>query len=340
MASADMQEPPWCLPPRELESWYQENIQKGTTLFDDTCSKAVNEVVKTIQKICSTDKVVFDVSKIVKGGSLGKGTMVKDFSDIDLVAFICPPQLKPVKEVGLHNYQQQLKTILTDLKRELEIEIGERSRSFRTTNFSVQFSIRVDREWLDVDLLPTAKNVPDDKKGKLDLFQTMLAESWWDRKFYSVSFVKSQLEFIQDQDGCVKELIRLVKYWAHKKLPGNLHHSYPLELITIFRWQRGGKQKRFSLALGLKSVLLMLTSLRGIRTYWKGRYSKAFANQVIDKLYTTRPVMLDPINPTSNVFEIYHDDDNLEVINVEAWKTLRSDLLKGVVLRRRQRWCR
>ncbi|XP_038044241.1 2'-5'-oligoadenylate synthase 2-like [Patiria miniata] len=168
----------------------------------------------------------------------------------------------------------------------------------------------------------------------------MLAESWWDRKFYSVSFVKSQLEFIQGQDGCVKELIRLVKYWAHKKLPGNLHHSYPLELITIFRWQRGGKQKSFSLAMGLKSVLLMLTTLRGIRTYWKGHYSKAFANQVIDKLYTTRPVMLDPINPTSNVFEIYHNDDNLEVINAAAWKTLRSDLLKGVVLRRRQRWCR
>ena len=108
-----------------------------------------------------------------------------------------------------------------------------------------------------------------------------------DREFYSSSLAEHQLSFVGNQPGYVKELVRLVKYWANDYLPVYLQKSYRLELITIHLWEKAGKPVQFSKAQGLKNVLLVLTRLTALRvTSWSGSrlYDATLAQTAITQL--------------------------------------------------------
>ena len=108
-----------------------------------------------------------------------------------------------------------------------------------------------------------------------------------DREFYSASLAEHQLSFVGNQPRYVKELVRLVKYWAKEYLPGYLQNSYGLELITIHLWEKAGKPVEFSKAQGLKRVLRALTRLTALRvTSWSSSrlYDATLAQSAITQL--------------------------------------------------------
>ena len=57
---------PWCMDSSSLETWYNENIQRGTEDFDRDCKRAINEVVLSVQSICKSGGLRFNVDRIVK----------------------------------------------------------------------------------------------------------------------------------------------------------------------------------------------------------------------------------------------------------------------------------
>ena len=118
------------------------------------------------------------------------------------------------------------------------------------------------------------------------MFKAMLQlHSDSDREFYSASLAEHQLAFVKKQPGYVKELIRLVKYWANDYLPEHLQKSYRLELITIHLWQAAGEPLKFSKAQGLKNVLKVLTNLMALRVYeWNYIYDAGLAQTAITQL--------------------------------------------------------
>ncbi|XP_038076374.1 inactive 2'-5'-oligoadenylate synthase 1B-like [Patiria miniata] len=337
-AAAKRMELPWCEPmdPRKLETWYNENIQHGTEEFDRDCRRAVDEVVRSVHRMCSSNGLLFDVSKVIKGGSLGKGTMVKDLSDVDLVAFINPPHLRSIVELGPVVYRQKLAGIIRDLEAALKRLPFVDSRSVTSNAFLVNFTIRnlgPRKRSLGVDLLPTADNCYGHGRAHADMFRAMLQlPNGYDREFYSASLVEHQLQFMEPKPGHVKALIRLVKYWAYECLPDTLHKSYPLELITVYRWENAGKPERISKAQGLKDVLQVLTNLRGLRHYWAYLYDAALANQTITQLGYINPIVLDPANPTNNACWVYQKGNNIIMIEEAARATLKFNLLKDVVV--------
>ncbi|XP_033642469.1 2'-5'-oligoadenylate synthase 1A-like [Asterias rubens] len=153
------------------------------------------------------------------------------------------------------------------------------------------------------------------------------------REFYYASFVEHQVRFVKEQPSHVKELIRLVKYWASRFLPKYLQKSYPLELITIYRWEKAGKPgRRLNKARGLRSVLEVLTKLDRLRVYWNfmDGVDDNLNETIIKRLNMERPIILDPANPTNNVGDLYQKNDNKEVIKAAAEKTLQTDLLSDV----------
>ena len=101
-----------------------------------------------------------------------------------------------------------------------------------------------------------------------NFFLTMLDDGNGTRQLYSTSFVQHRRRFVENKPDHVKELIRLVKYWASRFLPKKLQKSYPLELITIYLWEKAGKPSALSKAQGLRSVLEVLTNLDSLRVYW------------------------------------------------------------------------
>ncbi|XP_033641804.1 2'-5'-oligoadenylate synthase 3-like isoform X3 [Asterias rubens] len=351
------EEKPWCLTQGELETWYKDNIQLGTKEFKSACSSAIDNVVRHIHRKCSSNILNFDVDKVVKGGSLGKGTMVKGLSDVDLVAFVNKPYLKPIAEIGKEEYTRTLSRIISDIKSTLEgvpdVQI------VRSDRYLVNFKMQVDSRWIDVDLLPTTDNakcyISDD-----DMFRSMLEVGNGTRQLYSASFVQDQVQFVKDQPGYVKELIRLVKYWASRFLPKYLQKSYPLELITIYLWEKAGEPgRRLSKARGLRSVLEVLTNLDELCTSWQDKHidEDLSEDNIIKKDKMKRPIVLDPANPTNNVCYMYQGKDKItgdpfmKVIKAAAERTLRTDLLRNVtawpnlkggnnmVLEKEEPWC-
>ncbi|XP_038044258.1 uncharacterized protein LOC119718899 [Patiria miniata] len=172
-----------------------------------------------------------------------------------------------------------------------------------------------------------------ERAAHADMFRAMLQlPNGYDREFYSASLAQHQLQFMERIPGHVKALIRLVKYLAYECLPDKLHKSYPLELITVYRWENAGKPQRISKAQGLKDVLQVLTNLRGLRHYWTYLYYAALANQAITQLGYINPIVLDPANPTNNACWVYQKGNNIIMIEEAARATLKFNLLKDVVV--------
>ena len=94
-----------------------------------------------------------------RGGSLGKGTMVKYLSDVDLVVFVNKPYLKPIAEIGKEEYKRTLLRIISDIKSTLQGV--PKVQIIRSDKYLLNFKIHVRSRWIDVDVLPTTDNVPN-----------------------------------------------------------------------------------------------------------------------------------------------------------------------------------
>ncbi|XP_038076125.1 2'-5'-oligoadenylate synthase 1A-like [Patiria miniata] len=323
---------PWCLDPSSLERWYITNILEGTQKFNSDCSEAVDRLLGSLNIKCVTaGKNLLDTPDVIKGGSLGKGTMIGGLSEVDLVAYINPSHLAPICSSSTQDYRTQLKAVIDELKKALGRlkNVGIR----RSDAYTISFVIEVTgRRFLEVDLLPTAENFHGYGLGPSDIYKEMLQLSGYDRGFYSASLVKFQWDFVKNQPGYVKELISLVKFWACTSLPRALQKSYPLELITIYRWENAGKPAYFSKAQGLKDILKAMTALQVLRHFWTDMYDADLAEQAITKLGHRNPILLDPANPTNNACWVYQKGDDIDVIAKAAESSLQTVLLRDVIV--------
>ncbi|XP_038076643.1 2'-5'-oligoadenylate synthase 1A-like [Patiria miniata] len=333
MAYYRSQRKPLCLSPDKLEEWYN-SLQEGTGSFNVHCRMAIDDVVTSIHRICSSNLVPFDVDRVVKSGSLGKGTVVKDLSDVDLVAFVNPPHLQPIIDVGPQEYKKQLAEVLKDMARAL----GQLQnvRSIDNKGFLITFkliNIGPRSGSVSIDLMATADchlGVADNVKK---LFDAMLRQQRSDRLYYSPAVIENQLAFVKGQPTAVKALIRLVKYWSYEFLPKGLQKSYKLELITIHCWESAGRPLRLDKAQGLRAVMLMLSNLSQLRVYWTLHYDAMRAEDVITRFQMRRPIVLDPSEPTDNVCSLYTEGDNMRLVRSAAQSALQSRLLQGVQVR-------
>ncbi|XP_071804973.1 2'-5'-oligoadenylate synthase 1A-like [Asterias amurensis] len=319
--------PPWIWnssDSKDLQGYFADDIQDGTSEFDKACRAAIAEVVTSIQN----DPSILH-SKVVKGGSLGKGTMVKDISDVDLVVFMNEPAMEPVDKVGPTRYQEQLNEVLKQLKKHVDLRLSGVT-NIQLKQYLLSFTIQVQGRSVDVDLVPTADNSSSFSDSS-HMFNKMQQSSPGAREYYSPSLVKDQVEFVKKQPTAVKSLIRMVKVWAGQCLPESLRKSYPLELLTIHMWERAGSPKSFKLARGFRCVITIFTSyckyLQPVN--WTNYYSEEQARTAMTGM--EKPIVLDPANPTNNVFKLYHDLVSKKDLARAASMTVEhSDLVRSV----------
>ncbi|XP_071805379.1 2'-5'-oligoadenylate synthase 1A-like [Asterias amurensis] len=341
----EVEEEPWCLSPDELETWYHagnKNMQHGTELFAHDCISLIKSLLKGIRDSTRHSDTLGFTNTVVQGGSFGKGTMVKNLSDVDLVLFVNNPPLQPITETGnLKEYKRALPNIISHLGSNVGGPRGLQP-DLRLEKHLVNFKTYVRDRLVEFNLLPTTEqNVEHFRDTDRNTFLSMLDVGHETRAFLSASFVEHQVRFVGNQPKDVKELICLVKYWASRFLPEKLQKSYPLELITIDRWEKAEKaeqpgrrlrRRRLNKAQGLKSVLEVLTNLNRPPTYWS--YMPGVDDQlnetIITKLNMERPIILDPANPTNNVGGLYRGN-NKKVIKDAAERTLRRTALLGNV---------
>ncbi|XP_046546956.1 2'-5'-oligoadenylate synthase 2-like [Haliotis rubra] len=262
---------------------------RPSTSFNKRCSEIIDKLVRTLQAKSSP----FNIKGIVKGGSLGKGTSVRDKSDIDLIIFF--NDYNTVK--GLQKYKDKL---LQQLKAFVQDEWSDHFIYKEITPFSVQFYLKIDEEDTEheVDLLP-ALDITKSGRKPSEIYEEMLDQQPKVRDHYSSCLAPLQLEFVTHTDRMatpakVKDFMRLLKYWA--KVEDVPLRSYFLELLVVRQWREDGKPKDIDTETYLYRALQQLAQLRDMAIAFSDNYN--FVDYVPN---IKKPFLLDPANPFKNV---------------------------------------
>ncbi|KAM9097953.1 2'-5'-oligoadenylate synthase 1 isoform X2 [Sarcophilus harrisii] len=303
----------WDTPARDLDSYIETHLLPDTT-FQTEVHRAIHTISNFLKDRCfrGTWKSV-RVTKIVRGGSSGKGTALRDCSKVDLVVFLS----------DLRSYQDQIdrrREFIEEIKKQLEEYELEQEWMFavkfkvnKPTKFPqvLSFSMKSNNisQWMDFHIFPAfdvlGQMNRDLKKPDPHIYIDLIKESQAGEEFF-ICFTELQNSFFNHRCNKLKNLVRLVKHWYKmcKEKMDSLPPQYALELLTIYAWEHGSQEINFSIARGFQTVLYLIQKYQELMIYWTINYdtqNETIARYLCCQLQKHRPVILDPADPTSDV---------------------------------------
>ncbi|EHH21201.1 hypothetical protein EGK_04211 [Macaca mulatta] len=307
--------PLFTTPGHLLDKFIKEFLQPNK-FFLEQIDSAVDIICTFLKENCfrqSTAKI-----QIVQGGSTAKGTALKTGSDANLVVF--HNSLKSYTSQKNERYRiikeihEQLETFWREKKEELEVSFEPPMwKAPRVLSFSLKSKVL--NESVSFDVLPAFNALgqlssgstpsPEVYAGLLDLYKS----SDFPGGEFSTCFTVLQQNFIRSRPTKLKDLIRLVKHWYKEckrklKPKGSLPPKYALELLTVYAWEQGSGAPDFDTAEGFRTVLELVTQYRQLCIFWKVNYNfedETVRKFLLSQLQKTRPVILDPAEPTGDV---------------------------------------
>lgn len=168
---------------------------------------------------------------------------------------------------------------------------------------------------VDLSVLPAFDAVGPLKFGtkpQPQVYSSLLSSSYQAGE-HAACFAELRRNFINTRPPKLKSLMLLVKHWYYQvvtrykggKAAGNvLPTAYALELLTVFAWEQGCGEQKFSLAEGLRTVLRLIQQHQSLCIYWTVNYSvedPAIKAHLLGQLRKARPLVLDPADPTWNM---------------------------------------
>lgn len=303
-------------PSDRLDAWIAECLLPDEE-FRLQIRDATRRIVEFLKTGCFRDATVH---KVVKGGSSGKGTALKNGSDADLVVFLsCFTSFKDqTEERG--DVIEEIHEMLNKCRQSIayDIEIEEPKEKYdpegqllqpRSLSFTIQS--RKVMESISVDVLPAYNalgSLSADVMPDPEVYVSLIKARGGPGEF-SPCFTELQRNFVKRRPGKLKNLIRLVKHWykeyVKSKYKGfSLPPKYALELLTIYAWEKGSAADDFCTEEGFRTVLELLCQYQKLCIYWTTNYD--FKNPVVGifvrkQLRKPRPVILDPADPTGIV---------------------------------------
>uniref|UniRef100_A0A452FBF0 2'-5' oligoadenylate synthase n=1 Tax=Capra hircus TaxID=9925 RepID=A0A452FBF0_CAPHI len=296
---------------KSLDKFIEDHLLSNTE-FRTQVRQAINTICTFLKERCfpCAPRSV-RVSKVVKGGSSGKGTTLRGRSDADLVVFL----------TNLKSFQEHFERrgeFIEEIRRQLEA--CQREETFEV-QFEVQkqqnpralsFVLRSPNQAVEFDVLPAfdalgqlTKGYRPDSRVYVQLIQE--CENLRKEGEFSPCFTELQRDFLKSRPTKLKSLIRLVKHWyqlCKEQLGKPLPPQYALELLTVYAWEQGCKETAFVTAQGFQTVLELVLQYEKLCIYWEKNYNSE--NPIIEEYLTRqlakcRPVILDPADPTGNV---------------------------------------
>merc|ERR1719333_1207085 len=134
------------------------------------------------------------------------------------------------------------------------------------------------------------------------------------RKPFEPSFVKERTQFVAKQPGNVKVTMRLLKWWRDQQAWScalTKPSDFVLELIAIYASQQCGKVTQAQMIANCMSLLSRFDQLRVV---WSNYYDPS---DVWSPLMLQKPLLMDPVNPFSNVADP-QDFDARELMSFAA----------------------
>ncbi|XP_031572096.1 2'-5'-oligoadenylate synthase 1-like [Actinia tenebrosa] len=256
------------------------------------------------------------VGRIVKSGSMGKGTALKNSSDLDCILILNTIKDAEQLKANIRDYLAQIQSCLSeqplrgqgwrfDIKRRTEYLL-----QFEMINFHV-------RKVTTVDLLPTFDANVTNGQARLNLYHKMASYDENTRSYCSAAVAELRRDFIIEKPTKLKGLIRLVKHWAKTYLPSStasqrMPSSYLIELVTIHCWEKVGSPSSFNTASLFKNIMMAFLNHIQLNISWD-RYYTLTQNP-------SPPTILDPANPYN---KLYNDVNNWASVAQVARKTLQ-----------------
>ena len=265
----------------ENEEMYQE---LHTKISSRSFNSRVAQALSTIKELVET-KLFLNVVEVVKGGSVGKGTAITDCEDAELVFF--------VKGLPTEGHKKWMPSLLRSVEAVLSANLSSDEVSdIETTEASVRVNVR-NQVTVDLKFSPAfdsyAKTV-----------QALGASGPDARKSFEASFVKERTQFVAKQPGNVKVTIRLLKWWRDQQAFScalTRPSDYLIELIAIYAYQQCGKLSQAQMIANCMSIFARFDQLR---VMWSNYYDQ---KDVWSPLMMQRPLLMDPVNPFSNIVD-------------------------------------
>uniref|UniRef100_F6S642 2'-5' oligoadenylate synthase n=1 Tax=Equus caballus TaxID=9796 RepID=F6S642_HORSE len=298
------------IPAPELDRFIQDHLMPSSQ-FQKQVSKAIDVILRGLRENC-----VHKPSRASKGGSFGRGTDLRGGCDAELVIFLnC---FKDYKDQGarrgqiLEEIRAQLESWWQDRVPSLSLKFPEQSAPGA---LQLQLASAALESRVDVSLLPAFDAIGQLRAGakpEPGVYSSLL-DSGSRGGEHAACFAELRRNFVNTRPTKLKNLILLVKHWYRQVAAQNkgaqragasLPPAYALELLTIFAWEQGCGEDRFSMAQGLRTVLGLVQQHRQLCVYWTVNYSfedPALRTHLLGQLRNPRPLVLDPADPTWNV---------------------------------------
>ncbi|NP_001026960.1 2'-5'-oligoadenylate synthase-like protein [Sus scrofa] len=280
------------------------------------CKEEVLEAVRTVKKFlwqqCFPGKNV----QVLEVGSFGNGTVLRDSTEVELVAFLCC--FRSFRETeDLDNMLDQLSKTLCSCQGLLAFDLKDVwlvEEVFRAIAFTI-WTKNLEGP-ITFTIMPAYRDLVPHGGPSAEVYVDLI-EARKPPGNFSPSFAKLQRSFVKHRPAKLKSLLRLVKHWYLKYVKARcpiarLPPLYALELLTIYAWEVGTKaHERFHLDRGLVTVMCLLQEYQSLCIYWTNYYK--FQNPIIEdfvreQLKKERPIILDPADPTYNVAYGYRWD--------------------------------
>lgn len=323
-------------PGDRLEAFVRRSLQPQWG-WKDQVQDAWHRIQQFLQDQCFEDELVQDrevrVLKVVKGGSSGKGTALNHSSDLDIVLFLsCFSSFQDqafFREEIINFIEERLEYCSRSLAYSITVA-HHRDGARAPRSLFLQVQSKKSSDVIRVDLLPAFDalgTLNPDSKPAPEIYADLIHSISYPGEF-SPSFTVLQRHFVKSRPVKLKNLLQLVKFWYLKCLKPKyrrvaLPSKYALELLTIYAWEMGtDESESFSLDEGLVAVMELLQNYEDICIYWTKYYdfqNEAVKNQIKQQLKESRPVILDPADPTNNLGR----KRNWDVVAKEAAHCLR-----------------
>uniref|UniRef100_A0AC11D016 Uncharacterized protein n=1 Tax=Ovis aries TaxID=9940 RepID=A0AC11D016_SHEEP len=275
-------------PASSLDKFIEDNLLSNTE-FRTQVNQAIDTICTFLKERC------FRFALAPFGC---KGTTLRGRSDADLVVFL----------TNLKSFREQLQRRGQFIE-EIRIQLEACQREER---FEVEFEVQKQqnpRALSFFDVLPAFDALGEYYRPDPEIYVQVIQECEKLRREgeFSPCFTELQRAFLKERPAKLKSLIRLVKHWyqlCKMKYEYKLPAQYALELLTIYAWEQGSSKPQFSTAQGFRTVLALILKHQDLCIYWKKYYdleNPTISQYLRRQLAKSRPVILDPADPTGNV---------------------------------------
>uniref|UniRef100_A0A8C3SZU1 2'-5' oligoadenylate synthase n=1 Tax=Chelydra serpentina TaxID=8475 RepID=A0A8C3SZU1_CHESE len=296
-------------PARKLDKFIFDTLQPDST-FLRQAGQAIDTICEFLKTNCFADRPPPRI-KVLKGGSLGKGTSLKGGSDADLVVFLSCFKGFGDQETNRAGIIKEIERMLEKCQQQKHFEVFiEQSRWPNPRVLSFMMSSKTLNESIEFDVLP-AYNALCTSCCPYSVYEELI-HSYSRGGEFSTCFTELQRDFVVDRRTKVKSLIRLVKHWykqhvcPYKEYLGegeSLPPQYALELLSVYAWEQGSRDRAFDMAEGFRTVLELIRQHKQLCVYWTIYYN--FADEVLagflhQQLQKARSVSLPAPHPAKN----------------------------------------